>query len=355
MLRRAARARTYTISRHISIAACRWLDNYLSMILFVFNFFFLFSIYFCVKLSKKKLYNLIGYTIHNYLFNLFRICAAGTRCMNIFCYIVYTTTLIRIVRLPCVQMHHVKRINNIAYAIEWVLLRANMWRAIITTLTPCIHAYHAVHVQKLWPLFFHSCCIAWHIHLLGLNAIPFQNIHSPQPFRLQSNSDGAAHSSAGHSSHFYQRTAQRGSDLPSGSGTSNGGQGSGSNHAGTSASSIPQECPLCYSTDSAQGFYVLLNCKHMACRSCLESYLTIEIFESRTEIACPECTEAMHPSDIQSLLRNFPTVMKKYEDFMVRRVLLCDPDTRWCPAPDCRWVNVLFILPRGVDAGWRSR
>lgn len=81
----------------------------------------------------------------------------------------------------------------------------------------------------------------------------------------------------------------------------------------------------------------MLNCKHYACRTCLESYLTIEIFESRTEIACTQCSDAMHPSDIEALLRTSPTVMKKYEDFMVRRVLLADPDSRWCPAPDCRY------------------
>lgn len=163
---------------------------------------------------------------------------------------------------------------------------------------------------------------------------------------LQSNSDGGSHSAAGHSSHFYQRSSsnqcQRGgtgngeNTSTGGASSGSGGHGTGSNAAAGSSASNAQECPLCYSTDSVQGFYVLLNCKHIACRSCLESYLTIEIFESRTEIACPECTESMHPSDIQQLLRNFPTVMKKYEDFMVRRVLLCDPDTRWCPAPDCR-------------------
>lgn len=43
----------------------------------------------------------------------------------------------------------------------------------------------------------------------------------------------------------------------------------------------------------------------------------------------------MHPSDIQTLLKNHPSVISKYEDFMVRRVLLGDSDSRWCPAPDC--------------------
>jgi len=28
-------------------------------------------------------------------------------------------------------------------------------------------------------------------------------------------------------------------------------------------------------------------------------------------------------------------LVQKYEDFMLRRVLAVDPDTRWCPSPDC--------------------
>lgn len=32
--------------------------------------------------------------------------------------------------------------------------------------------------------------------------------------------------------------------------------------------------------------------------------------------------------------------MNKYEDFMVRRVLLGDPDSRWCPAPDCSYAVI---------------
>lgn len=155
---------------------------------------------------------------------------------------------------------------------------------------------------------------------------------------FQSNNDGGSHSGAGHSSHVYPRPSSSASAQRSGDSTSGGASGGngGQGHSSNGAPANPQECPLCYNNDADQGYYTLLNCRHIACRNCMESYLTIEIFESRTEIACPECTEPMHPSDIQALLRNFPTVMKKYEDFMVRRVLLCDPDTRWCPAPDCR-------------------
>uniref|UniRef100_A0A1L8DSS0 RBR-type E3 ubiquitin transferase n=1 Tax=Nyssomyia neivai TaxID=330878 RepID=A0A1L8DSS0_9DIPT len=96
-----------------------------------------------------------------------------------------------------------------------------------------------------------------------------------------------------------------------------------------------EECLLCYNHTSRDDFYSLLTCNHTTCRGCLENYLIIEITESRTDIACPLCLEAMHPSDIEKLLKNHPSIMCKYEDFMVRRVLLADPDSRWCPAPDC--------------------
>uniref|UniRef100_U5EF97 RBR-type E3 ubiquitin transferase n=1 Tax=Corethrella appendiculata TaxID=1370023 RepID=U5EF97_9DIPT len=104
--------------------------------------------------------------------------------------------------------------------------------------------------------------------------------------------------------------------------------------------SSTSECPLCYVKEQTEDFYSLLTCKHVACRSCLESYLFIEISESRTDIACPQCSESMHPSDIQTLLKAFPAAFNKYEDFMVRRVLLADPDSRWCPAPDCSYAVI---------------
>lgn len=56
--------------------------------------------------------------------------------------------------------------------------------------------------------------------------------------------------------------------------------------------------------------------------------------ESRVSIACPECSELFHPNDIRSVVED-DDLMQKYEDFMLRRVLAVDSDTRWCPAPDC--------------------
>nr|XP_029733796.1 E3 ubiquitin-protein ligase RNF19B-like isoform X2 [Aedes albopictus] len=118
--------------------------------------------------------------------------------------------------------------------------------------------------------------------------------------------------------------------------------GSGSGAASAAAASkSPEECPLCYDNlPAGDEFYSLLNCKHYACRGCLENYLMIEISESRTDISCPQCPESMHPTDIQTLLKAFPAAITKYEDFMVRRVLLADPDSRWCPGPDCSYAVV---------------
>ncbi|XP_055585188.1 E3 ubiquitin-protein ligase RNF19B-like [Uranotaenia lowii] len=129
-------------------------------------------------------------------------------------------------------------------------------------------------------------------------------------------------------------------------GTSVAGTGSGSgaalaSKAPSSSSASPDECPLCYDTlPTGDEFYRLLNCKCYACRSCYENYLMIEISESRTDIACPQCTHSMHPTDIQTLLKAFPAAITKYEDFMVRRVLLADPDSRWCPGPDCSYAVI---------------
>ena len=79
----------------------------------------------------------------------------------------------------------------------------------------------------------------------------------------------------------------------------------------------------------------LSTCHHRACLTCLRQYIRIEIFESRINITCPECSEQLHPNDLQVILRHDLNLIEKYESFMVRRILITDPDARWCPAPDC--------------------
>ncbi|KAK0403693.1 hypothetical protein QR680_017072 [Steinernema hermaphroditum] len=101
-----------------------------------------------------------------------------------------------------------------------------------------------------------------------------------------------------------------------------------------------RECPLCVMKLPATHFPKLTCCSHRSCRSCLVQYLQVEIMESRIVISCPECSEILHPTDIYQLMIDHPDILEKYENFSLRRVLMTDPDTRWCPAPDCTYAVI---------------
>lgn len=102
------------------------------------------------------------------------------------------------------------------------------------------------------------------------------------------------------------------------------------------------ECPVCMQFLPAECFFSLQTCQHRSCLSCLKMYVRIEITEGRIEISCPECPVKFHPGDIRTIL-NDDSLMQKYEEFMLRHVLVLDPDTRWCPAPDCRYSKRLHL------------
>ncbi|XP_076164367.1 E3 ubiquitin-protein ligase RNF19A [Ptiloglossa arizonensis] len=132
------------------------------------------------------------------------------------------------------------------------------------------------------------------------------------------------------SSHFQfqnidlQRASSKGSVLSS---------------AGKSNENKMMECPLCLAEYPTEFFPVVQSCLHRSCYDCFQQYLKVEISESRVNIACPECSEPLHPNDIRMIL-NDQTQLEKYEDFMVRRVLAVEPDARWCPAPDCTFAVI---------------
>ena len=95
------------------------------------------------------------------------------------------------------------------------------------------------------------------------------------------------------------------------------------------------ECPLCLMEKPAGAFFKPLGCRHRICSTCMRTYVRTEISDGRIALPCPVCSERLHPSDIERVLLGEPELIRKYEQFMIRRVLLVDPDTRWCPAPDC--------------------
>lgn len=101
------------------------------------------------------------------------------------------------------------------------------------------------------------------------------------------------------------------------------------------------ECPLCLLRHTRDCFPDIMTCHHRSCADCLRQYLRIEISESRVNISCPECSERFNPHDIQIILGD-RALMEKYEEFMLRRWLVAEPDCRWCPAPDCGYAVIAF-------------
>lgn len=87
-----------------------------------------------------------------------------------------------------------------------------------------------------------------------------------------------------------------------------------------------KECPICLLTLPKNTKE--LDCGHSSCDACLIKYLKTEISESRVSITCPECSELLHPNRIQELLVNDAHYLRKYEEFIIRKVLITDPDTR---------------------------
>nr|XP_057903316.1 E3 ubiquitin-protein ligase RNF19A [Doryrhamphus excisus] len=115
---------------------------------------------------------------------------------------------------------------------------------------------------------------------------------------------------------------------------------SASSVAGSTSSEL-LECPLCLLRRDRDRFPDIMTCHHRSCVDCLRQYLRIEISESRVNICCPECSERFNPHDISMILGD-RALMEKYEEFMLRRWLVAEPDCRWCPAPDCGYAVIAF-------------
>ncbi|XP_028857920.1 E3 ubiquitin-protein ligase RNF19A isoform X2 [Denticeps clupeoides] len=102
-----------------------------------------------------------------------------------------------------------------------------------------------------------------------------------------------------------------------------------------------EECPLCLLSQPRGHFPHLTSCPHRACGDCLRQYLRIEISESRVGIACPQCPEALAPPDVRAILDD-ASLLERFEEYQLRRFLAADPDTRWCPAPDCSYAVIAY-------------
>eukprot|EP00092_Neocalanus_flemingeri_P085036 GFUD01106925.1.p1 GENE.GFUD01106925.1~~GFUD01106925.1.p1 ORF type:complete len:694 (-),score=136.18 GFUD01106925.1:148-2229(-) len=119
-----------------------------------------------------------------------------------------------------------------------------------------------------------------------------------------------------------------------------GGSLAGSSNSDMGSGGPVRECPLCMNECSPDQFPCLRNCPHLFCIVCLQQYVRIEIQEGRVNLKCPQCNEILHPNDIEMLVGEDSSLLYLYESLMLRRVLAADPDTRWCPAPNCTFAVV---------------
>lgn len=98
------------------------------------------------------------------------------------------------------------------------------------------------------------------------------------------------------------------------------------------------ECPVCLKT-AKDGICLLSlsQCEHSCCRSCLQSYVTVELNEWRPQICCPCCPIQLHPNDVRGVLDD-TELLVRYERMGVRLALSGESDACWCPSPDCGYV-----------------
>lgn len=85
------------------------------------------------------------------------------------------------------------------------------------------------------------------------------------------------------------------------------------------------ECCLCYHQKTVEDVASLILCDHYACRECLESYLIIEITESRIDIVCPLCPVSIHPTGKFLLFFSFKYILQK---FFVRFTSFLEPSSQ---------------------------
>jgi len=96
----------------------------------------------------------------------------------------------------------------------------------------------------------------------------------------------------------------------------------------------PFECPICIEDIDIGKGYILEECNHVYCNSCLQGYLNNLIQDAKVlDIHCPHpsCETLLSYNDVKRLCDEKQFV--KYEEFTLVAALKGDPNVRWCPNP----------------------
>lgn len=107
----------------------------------------------------------------------------------------------------------------------------------------------------------------------------------------------------------------------------------------SSVQQLEKKCVVCCCAKPDDAFVTLSSCNHTFCVSCVKTSFELNISESRTEVQCLFCSEAVPPQDIASLVD--PVYFSKYLEFSLRRHLFLEPNVKRCIAPDCPYAYIL--------------
>jgi len=104
------------------------------------------------------------------------------------------------------------------------------------------------------------------------------------------------------------------------------------------AADAPQQrnCAICGDDHPVEETYHYERCLHSYCLQCLTRYYSTRILDGDVlSISCPDthCDTEVTPSEIEAVVEK--DLFDKYNQFLRQAKMKLEPDSRWCPKPDC--------------------
>ena len=97
------------------------------------------------------------------------------------------------------------------------------------------------------------------------------------------------------------------------------------------------QCIICFEDLKIDQIYILEECHHRYCHTCLGEHCKSQIQDGNTRhIMCPfvGCNHSISYEEVKHVVDE--NTMLKYEDFLLRATLGDDPDCCWCPRAGCK-------------------
>jgi len=100
------------------------------------------------------------------------------------------------------------------------------------------------------------------------------------------------------------------------------------------------ECLICFDDVPVKSM-VFASCKHNFCVTCWNGYLETRVKDGdvlKLNCPAPKCRRAVERQEIKARLNS--EMWEKFNKFYTQAQLSLNPNTRWCPTPDCETVMI---------------